>query len=78
MSGWIYWGIVALVIVGVVVGINIWLPKGSKGRRRLKWSLWALAILTHVTAITRILHVWRTAAALGDTTPDGRTGGTPS
>ena len=45
MSGWIYWGIVALVIVGVVVGINIWLPKGSKGRRRLKWSLWALAIL---------------------------------
>ena len=42
------------------------------------WALWALAILTHVTAITRILHVWRTAVALGDTTPDGRTGGTPS
>ncbi|MEZ4497792.1 MAG: CDP-alcohol phosphatidyltransferase family protein [Thermomicrobiales bacterium] len=42
------------------------------------WALWALAILTHVTAITRILHVWRTAAALGDTTPNGRTGGTPS
>lgn len=23
------------------------------------WALWALAILTHVTAATRILHVWR-------------------
>ncbi len=25
------------------------------------WALWALAIATHVTAITRIVHVWRLA-----------------
>jgi CDP-diacylglycerol--glycerol-3-phosphate 3-phosphatidyltransferase len=23
------------------------------------WALWALAVLTHITAATRILHVWR-------------------
>jgi hypothetical protein len=23
------------------------------------WALWILAITTHLTAITRILHVWR-------------------
>lgn len=23
------------------------------------WALWSLAIVTHVTAVTRILHVWR-------------------
>jgi CDP-diacylglycerol--glycerol-3-phosphate 3-phosphatidyltransferase len=23
------------------------------------WALWALAVLTHVTAATRIIHVWR-------------------
>jgi CDP-diacylglycerol--glycerol-3-phosphate 3-phosphatidyltransferase len=25
------------------------------------WALWALAIATHVTAVTRILHVWRSS-----------------
>jgi len=25
------------------------------------WALWALAIATHVTAVTRIVHVWRLA-----------------
>ena len=25
------------------------------------WALWALAITTHLTALTRILHVWRLA-----------------
>jgi CDP-diacylglycerol--glycerol-3-phosphate 3-phosphatidyltransferase len=25
------------------------------------WALWALAIATHVTALTRIVHVWRLA-----------------
>ncbi|HEY7034655.1 MAG TPA: CDP-alcohol phosphatidyltransferase family protein [Thermomicrobiales bacterium] len=27
------------------------------------WALWALAILTHVTAATRIVHVWRLSRA---------------
>ncbi|HEV2066941.1 MAG TPA: CDP-alcohol phosphatidyltransferase family protein [Thermomicrobiales bacterium] len=27
------------------------------------WALWALAIATHVTALTRIVHVWRLANA---------------
>ncbi len=27
------------------------------------WALWVLAIATHLTALTRILHVWRMAAA---------------
>ncbi len=26
------------------------------------WALWVLAIATHVTALTRIVHVWRMAA----------------
>jgi CDP-diacylglycerol--glycerol-3-phosphate 3-phosphatidyltransferase len=32
------------------------------------WALWALAILTHVTAFTRITHVWRLAMAESATT----------
>jgi CDP-diacylglycerol--glycerol-3-phosphate 3-phosphatidyltransferase len=32
------------------------------------WALWALAILTHVTAFTRIAHVWRLAMAESATT----------
>lgn len=32
------------------------------------WALWALAILTHVTAFTRIAHVWRLATAESATT----------
>jgi hypothetical protein len=27
------------------------------------WALWILAILTHVTAIWRIVHVWRATQA---------------
>ncbi len=27
------------------------------------WALWVLAIATHLTALTRIVHVWRLAAA---------------
>ena len=38
------------------------------------WALWTLAILTHLTAITRILHVWRIASALGETTPPTNAG----
>jgi CDP-diacylglycerol--glycerol-3-phosphate 3-phosphatidyltransferase len=36
------------------------------------WALWALAIATHFTALTRILHVWRLAnaeAKVGTTKP---------
>jgi hypothetical protein len=29
------------------------------------WALWALAVLTHVTAATRIIHVWRLSRAEG-------------
>jgi CDP-diacylglycerol--glycerol-3-phosphate 3-phosphatidyltransferase len=32
------------------------------------WALWILAIATHITALTRIVHVWR--ASLAETTPD--------
>ena len=32
------------------------------------WALWVLAIATHLTALTRILHVWR--ASLAKSTPD--------
>lgn len=27
------------------------------------WALWALAVLTHITAATRIIHVWRLSLA---------------
>jgi CDP-diacylglycerol--glycerol-3-phosphate 3-phosphatidyltransferase len=42
------------------------------------WALWALAILTHITAMTRIIHVWRIASALGESTPTGGSGGKAS
>jgi hypothetical protein len=32
------------------------------------WALWILAIATHLTALTRIVHVWR--ASLVKSTPD--------
>lgn len=32
------------------------------------WGLWVLAIVTHLTALTRIIHVWR--ASLDKSTPD--------
>ncbi len=32
------------------------------------WALWFLAIATHLTALTRIVHVWR--ASLSESTPD--------
>ena len=32
------------------------------------WALWVLAIATHLTALTRIVHVWR--ASLAKSTPD--------
>jgi phosphatidylglycerophosphate synthase len=31
------------------------------------WALWALAVLTHITAATRIVHVWR--ISLDEATP---------
>jgi CDP-diacylglycerol--glycerol-3-phosphate 3-phosphatidyltransferase len=32
------------------------------------WALWILAFATHLTALTRIVHVWR--ASLAKSTPD--------
>jgi CDP-diacylglycerol--glycerol-3-phosphate 3-phosphatidyltransferase len=32
------------------------------------WALWILAVATHLTALTRIVHVWR--ASLAKSTPD--------
>jgi CDP-diacylglycerol---glycerol-3-phosphate 3-phosphatidyltransferase len=32
------------------------------------WALWVLAIATHLTALTRIVHVWR--ASLTESSPD--------
>ena len=32
------------------------------------WALWFLAIATHLTALTRIVHVWR--ASLAESSPD--------
>lgn len=37
------------------------------------WALWILAILTHVTAIWRIIHVYRLASADGGTSATNRT-----
>lgn len=45
MSSWAVWGIWILVIAGVLVGLHLWLPQGSRGRRNLKWTLWAVVIL---------------------------------
>jgi CDP-diacylglycerol--glycerol-3-phosphate 3-phosphatidyltransferase len=39
------------------------------------WALWALAILTHITAATRIIHVYRLSRAESGT---GATTGAPS
>lgn len=39
---------VLVLAVGLIFGIEI-------------WALWCLAVATHLTAITRILHVWRTS-----------------
>jgi len=30
------------------------------------WALWVLAVVTHVTALTRIVHVWRLSVAESD------------
>lgn len=30
------------------------------------WALWVLAVVTHVTALTRIVHVWRLSLAEAD------------
>jgi CDP-diacylglycerol--glycerol-3-phosphate 3-phosphatidyltransferase len=32
------------------------------------WALWFLAVATHLTAVTRITHVWRLSLAEGDST----------
>jgi CDP-diacylglycerol--glycerol-3-phosphate 3-phosphatidyltransferase len=37
------------------------------------WALWALAVLTHITAATRIIHVWR--ISLQETGPAARVDG---
>ena len=37
------------------------------------WALWVLAVITHVTALTRIVHVWR--LSLHEQTPDPAKGG---
>jgi CDP-diacylglycerol--glycerol-3-phosphate 3-phosphatidyltransferase len=31
------------------------------------WALWILAVTTHLTAVTRILHVWRMSQRRGPT-----------
>ena len=41
---------VLVLAVGLIFGIEI-------------WALWFLAIATHLTAVTRILHVWRASEA---------------
>ncbi len=42
------------------------------------WALWALAIATHVTAITRIVHVWRLAEKDDRTAGGAATGTAPA
>lgn len=46
---------VILLALGLVIG-------------RPLWALWFLAIATHLTALTRIIHVWR--ASLAESQPD--------
>jgi CDP-diacylglycerol--glycerol-3-phosphate 3-phosphatidyltransferase len=46
---------VILLALGLVIGKPI-------------WALWILAIATHLTALTRIVHVWR--ASLAKSTPN--------
>ncbi len=46
---------VILLAVGLLIGKPI-------------WALWILAFATHLTALTRIFHVWR--ASLAKSTPD--------
>lgn len=39
------------------------------------WALWILAVATHITALTRIVHVWRLASAdPANRTPTARAG----
>ena len=46
---------VILLALGLVIGHPL-------------WALWILAIATHLTALTRIVHVWR--ASLAESSPD--------
>ena len=75
MSGFAFWGIVILVIMAAVVGLSIWLPKGSTGRKRLKWSLWTLVFLfvaafLHYTLpqhdIVRITNTYNRLTTVGE------------
>lgn len=45
MSGFVWWGIVALVVIGGGLFLHFRFPQGSSGRRKLKWTLWSLAAL---------------------------------
>jgi Protein of unknown function (DUF1523) len=45
MSGYWFWGGLALVILIAAVAVHIWLPPGSRGRRIVKWSVWGTLAL---------------------------------
>lgn len=45
MSGYMFWGIIALAIVIAAVVLHVRYPQGSKGRRNLKWGFRAVAAL---------------------------------
>ncbi len=75
MSGFAFWGITLLALLAVGVGISIWLPKGSTGRKRLKWGFWSLAVLfvaafLHYTMpqhdIVRITNTYNRLTTVGE------------
>ena len=45
MSGYMYWGIVILVIAVAVIALRLRYPAGSRGRRNMKWGFWAFVAL---------------------------------
>ncbi|MCX8510068.1 MAG: DUF1523 family protein [Rhodobacteraceae bacterium] len=46
MSGYVYWGLIALVLLGGGLFVHLRYPQGSRGRRRLKWGFWlAIALI---------------------------------
>jgi hypothetical protein len=49
MSGYVYWGIVVLVVVAAVAALHYIYPEGSRGRRVIRWS-WRILLAVFVGA----------------------------
>ncbi len=45
MSGYLFWGLIALAILGGGLLLHFRFPPGSPGRRKLKWGGWSLVAL---------------------------------